>query len=165
MYEQKSNEDITLIINSDGGYINDCFALIDIMDSSKCDIGVVVLGIAASAACLIASNGTQGKRVAGKNSEFMFHEVTGFPYEIKKSDLEYIKKETVKHQKKFSQIFARNTGQAIRTIEKIFYGQKDRYMNSSEAKQFGIVDKILIQRKREKIVKKTKSQKNGAKND
>ena len=114
--ESKSNEDIEIIINSPGGYVTECFALIDIMDASPCDFIITVLGQAASAACLIASNGTPGKRFSGKNSEFMFHEVMGFT-EVREQDLAYIGKETKRTQQKFNKIFSRNTGQKINKIK------------------------------------------------
>jgi ATP-dependent Clp protease protease subunit len=159
MLEAKGDEDIELIINSDGGYVVDCFALIDVMDSSSCDFKVTVLGMAASAACLIASNGTPGKRYAGKNAEFMFHEVMATGQQIRSSDLQYIKEETDRPQKKFNKIFSRNTGQAVKTIEKIFYGRKqDRYMTASEAKTFGIIDRIIPQKRRPDVKVKGKNQ-------
>jgi ATP-dependent Clp protease protease subunit len=89
--EQKSNEDIEIVINSDGGIIEDCLALVDVMNASPCDFKTTVLGLAASAACLIASNGTFGKRYAGRNSEFMFHEVMEIGHmAIKRSDISYL---------------------------------------------------------------------------
>lgn len=143
--ESKSNEDIEIIINSYGGYVVDCFALIDVMDASKCDFRVVVLGMAASAACLIASNGTPGKRYAGKNSEFMFHEVmSSMPMETRQSDMPMLLKDTKRVQDRFTKIFSKNTGRSKEEIKDKFYGlTQDVYMTANQSKEFGIIDKIV----------------------
>jgi len=120
------------------------------MDASDCDFRVTVLGLAASAACLLASNGTPGKRMAGKNSEFMFHEVMGDVPALRVSDLASVKKDTERTQNKFTKIFSRNTGKSIKEIKTVFYGKpQDRYMSSQSAKKFGIVDKVMRQKRRE----------------
>jgi ATP-dependent Clp protease protease subunit len=139
--------EIELYINSAGGYVIDCLALIDVMDASPCDFRVVVLGMAASAACLIASNGTPGKRYAGRNSEFMFHEVSGPVPDMRMSDIQYIKKETKRVQDKFNRIFSRNTGISITNMKKDFYVDKDRYLTATEARKYNIVDHVLIPRR------------------
>lgn len=141
--EKKSDEDIDLYINSEGGYVYDCLALIDVMDASNCDIRTVVVGNAASAACLIASNGTPGKRFAGKNAEFMFHEAESI-IGVKNSNIEQHRFDIRRRQKKITSIFSKNTGKPIEDIDKMFYCVNlDKLMSASEAKKFGIVDKIL----------------------
>jgi len=147
--ETVSYDDITIYINSEGGYVSDCFALIDVMDNSKCDISTVVLGIAASAACLIASNGTKGKRFGGKYSEFMYHESYGDLVDVSQSQLPHYMRQFGKIQKTMDKIFQRNTGKSVVEIKKKFLEKKlDRYMSSCEAKGFGIIDKILCTRKK-----------------
>jgi len=148
--EQKDkNQDIELYINSDGGYVDDCFALIDVMDVSPCDIKVVVLGRAASAACLIASNGTQGKRYSGRNAEFMYHESTGDLPPVRPSEMKYWKEEMTRIENKCNRIFSRNTGQSLKIINDMFSNRHlDRWMIPLEAKKFGIIDKILPVKKR-----------------
>ena len=153
--EKKSNEDITLFINSDGGYISDCLALIDVMNSSLCDIHTVVLGRAASAACLVASNGTIGKRFAGKNSEFMYHEATSFLPEVKPSQMSYFAKEFARIEQKCNRLFMQNTGRCLDDIKEVFLSSYlDRWMAAREAKQFGIVDKILTSKRKVFLEKK-----------
>jgi len=142
-------EDITLYINSEGGYISDCFALIDVMDCCKCDVSTVVLGTAASAACLIASNGTRGKRCSGKNAEFMYHESYGDLVDVSHSQMIYYMEQFTRTQQKLDKMFKRNTGKSISVIrEKFLEKNLDKYMNASEAKDFGIIDKILQPRSR-----------------
>lgn len=142
--EKDPNEDIELYINSDGGFVLDGLALIDVMNSCSCDIKVFVIGRAASAACLIASNGTEGKRYMGKNSECMYHQSYSDLPDVKLTDIEYWKKEISRIQDKCNRIFSKNTKQSIETIGEMFFsGGKDRWMTASEAKKFGIVDKIM----------------------
>jgi len=151
--EEKSNEDIEIFINSNGGYVVDCLALVDVMNTSKCHFQTTVLGIAASAACLIASNGTMGKRYSGKNSEFMFHEVFSDIPDFKASDAKYHTAETEKIQKRFTTIFSKNTGRTPKEITEKFYKNdhhKDVFMTSKQAKEFGIVDKIMPERNRKR---------------
>ena len=157
--ESESNEDIELYINSGGGYVVDCFALVDVMNSSPCDFKTIVVGQAASAACLIASNGACGKRYAGRNSEFLWHEVFGAIPEVRHSDLAFLKKETKRPQEKFNRIFSQNTGRAIKEIQESFYQQRDRFMSAQQAKEFGIFDLFLRHKKREAIIRKIKTEK------
>lgn len=148
--ERDPNSDIELYINSDGGYVVDCLALIDVMDASPCDFKITVLGMAASAACLIASNGTEGKRYAGRNSEFMFHEVSGPIPSMKMSDMSYIKTETKRIQDKFNRLFSRNTGMSIKELKDKFYQPNDKFLTAIEARKLGIVDHV-VSPKRKKI--------------
>lgn len=149
-FENKSKEkDINLYINSDGGYVDDCLALIDVMDSSPCDIRTIVLGRAASAACLISSNGTIGKRIAGKNADFMFHESYGMLPEVRGTELPYWKNEFERTENKIRKIFSKNTGQPIDKIVETFLSKNlDRWMTALEAHKFGIIDKIMTSKRR-----------------
>jgi ATP-dependent Clp protease protease subunit len=147
--KKDQDRDIELYINSDGGYVDDCFALIDVMDASPCDIKVIVLGRAASAACLIASNGTYGKRYSGRNAEFMYHEPTGDLPPVRLSEMKYWKEEMTRIENKCNRIFSRNTGQSLKIINDMFSNRHlDRWMVPLEAKKFGIIDKILPIKKR-----------------
>lgn len=150
--ERRSDDDIELIINSDGGYVSDSLALIDAMDTSLCDVATTVVGVAASAACLIASNGTYGKRSAGRSSDFMYHETYGSMFDVRPSEVRYWHGEFKRTENKCLIIFARNTKKTIKKIKSIFYSTHlDRFMTSTEAKKFGIIDFILpVRRKHSK---------------
>jgi len=147
--ERRSEDDIELIINSDGGFVSDSLALIDIMDSSRCDVSTVVVGVAASAACLIASNGTYGKRFAGRSADFMYHETYSSMFDVRPSEVRYWHGEFKRTENKCLSIFARNTKKTIKKIKSIFYSTHlDRFMTSIEAKKFGIIDHVLPVRKK-----------------
>lgn len=153
--EKKGEEDISLFINSDGGVIQDCLALIDVMDVSPCDIATYTIGRAASAACLIASNGTVGKRFAGPNAAFMFHEVYGDVFDFKYSNLSYYRDLFNRETKRVNKIFSRNTGKTIKEIKNLFLAEDlDKWLTSEEAVKFGIIDKVMsIKRKKHNPVK------------
>jgi len=157
--EEKGDEDIEIFINSNGGYVVDCLALVDVMDASNCDIQTTILGIAASAACLIASNGTKGKRYAGFNSVYMFHEVVTDIPDFKASNAKYHTEETERIQKRFTTIFSKNTGKTSKEIIEKFYKNEnnlDVFMTATQAKKFGIIDKIISGKNKKKRVKKNK---------
>lgn len=137
-------QDIELIINSGGGVVDDTFALIDVMDNSPCLFKIVVLGIAASAACVIAANGTYGKRYCGRYTEFMFHDAKSSIEDVQAADLPYHLKEFRRCQAKLLKIFAKNTGNKKDEVVKNFIlTRNDKYMTAYQAKKFGIVDHIL----------------------
>lgn len=146
--ETTDDSDINLYINSDGGFLNDCFALIDVMDTSPCDVATYTVGRAASAACLIASNGTKGKRFCGKNAQFMYHEPYGDLYDVKGSDVPYYDKMFRKDNQRANKILSQNTGQNVKDIKEMFFQPRlDKWMGAREALKFGIVDKIMKKRK------------------
>jgi ATP-dependent Clp protease protease subunit len=113
------------------------------MDSSPCSISTYTLGRAASAACLVASNGSKGKRFAGKNAEFMFHEIYGDVSDLKYSDIIYYRNLFKKQLRTVNRIFSKNTGKSNKEIKATFMDDDlDKWMSATEAKKFGIIDKI-----------------------
>lgn len=150
-----SKEEISIIINSSGGYIPDCLALIDAMDNCSCRIKTVVFGQASSAACLIASNGDPELRFSGENSEFMYHEGLSFIPEVKLSQMPYYFDESIRLEEKCNKIFCRNTGRTIDEIKDSFLRREtDKFMTAKEAKNFGIIDKVFPVKNRKKKIKK-----------
>jgi len=135
-------KDIEIVINSGGGSVTDCFALIDAMNISNCDFKILVLGMAASAACLIASNGTKGKRFAGQNAEFMFHEIISEIPPAKTSEVVHYEKGIVRIQKRFSRVFSKNVDRSEKEIQDMFYKEKEKFMTANEARGFGIIDYV-----------------------
>jgi ATP-dependent Clp protease protease subunit len=143
-------EDIEIVINSGGGSVTDCFALIDAMNISNCDFRILVLGQAASAACLIASNGTKGKRRSGKNAEFMFHEIISDIPPARTSEVVHYKDGIVRIQKRFSEVFSKNVGRSEKEIKDMFYRDKEKFMTASEARKFGIIDRVCRGKRKDK---------------
>src|SRR5581483_5605640 len=140
LQSEDSKKDISLYINSPGGYIHSGLAILDTMGHLKNDISTVCVGIAASMASVILSAGTKGKRLILPNAEVMIHQPHGGA-EGQASDIEISAKHIIKSRETLNKILAKNTGQPLAKIEKDV--DRDFFMAAEEAKKYGIVDKIL----------------------
>jgi len=138
--KQDEKADVMLYINSPGGVVTSSLAIYDTMNYVKCDISTVCIGLAASAASLLLSSGTKGKRLILPNAEVLIHQVMGGA-EGQASDIEISAKHILKVKKCLNKILAKNTGQPLSKIERD--SDRDFYMNAEEAKKYGIVDKIV----------------------
>ncbi len=132
--------DITMYVNSPGGVVTAGLAIIDTMNNIKNDVSTVCVGVAASMGALILSSGKKGKRCALPNSEVMIHQPLGGA-EGQASDIEISAKHILKTRETLNKMLARNTGQSISKIEKDV--DRNFFMDSEEAKKYGIIDKIL----------------------
>ncbi len=133
-------KDITLYINSPGGQIQSGLAIVDAMHHVKPDVATVCMGMAASMAATILSQGKKGKRFTLPNSEVMIHQpLTGV--EGQASDIQITAKHILRLKEKLTQMMADATGQPYKKVE----ADKDRdyWMSAEEAKKYGIVDQIL----------------------
>ena len=135
-----NHDDISLYINSPGGYVNQGFAIIDTMNIVKSDIGTYCIGSACSMGSIILSCGKKGKRYVLPNAEIMIHQPSGGAYG-KSDDILISSNNLVKCKNKLIDILAKNTNKNKKEINKYF--NNDYYMNAKEALEFGIVDKIL----------------------
>lgn len=138
--KQDKNVDISLYINSPGGVVTSALAIYDTMNYIKSDVSTVCVGMAASAASLLLSSGTKGKRLILPNAEVMIHQVMGGA-EGQASDIEISAKHILKIKDSLNRILAKNTGQPLSRIETD--SDRDYYMDAEEAKKYGIVDKIV----------------------
>jgi ATP-dependent Clp protease protease subunit len=140
LQSENSKKDISLYINSPGGYINSGMAILDTMNHIKNDVSTVCVGIAASMASVILSAGAKGKRFILPNAEVMIHQPHGGA-EGQASDIEISAKHILKSREILNKILAKNTGQPLSKIEKDV--DRDFFMSADEAKKYGIVDKVL----------------------
>lgn len=140
LQSEDSKKDISLYINSPGGYIHSGLAILDTMGHIKNNISTVCVGIAASMASVILSAGTKGKRFILPNAEVMIHQPHGGA-QGQASDIEISAKHIIKSRETLNKILAKNTGQPLSKIEKDV--DRDFFMSAEEAKKYGIVDKIL----------------------
>ncbi len=137
---QGSGEDITMYINSPGGVVTSALAIYDTMQYIKSDVSTICIGIAASAASLLLAAGEKGKRFILPNAEVMIHQVLGGT-EGQASDIDIHARHILKTKERLNKIMANHTGQKITTIEKD--SDRDNFMSATEAKKYGIVDKIV----------------------
>jgi ATP-dependent Clp protease protease subunit len=144
LQSEDPKKEISLYINSPGGSVSAGLAIVDTINHIKNDVSTVCVGIAASAAALILSAGTKGKRLALPNSEIMIHQPLG-GMEGQASDMEISAKHILKIRVVLNKILAKNTGQTLNKIEKD--ADRDFYMDAEEAKKYGIIDQVTDAKK------------------
>lgn len=137
------NKDIYLYINSPGGVVTAGMAIYDTMRYISCDVCTICVGLAASMGSFILAGGTKGKRYALKNAEIMIHQPSGGA-DGQATDIKIAAEHIIQIRKKINRILAENTNSTIRQIEKDT--ERDYYMSSEKALEYGIIDKILENR-------------------
>lgn len=137
-------KDISLYINSPGGSITAGMAIYDTMQYIKPDVSTICVGMAASMGAFLLSAGAKGKRFALPNSEIMIHQPSGGAAG-QAADIDIQAKRIMAIKKKLNEILASNTGQTLKKIEKDT--DRDYFMTSIEAKEYGIIDEVFGQRK------------------
>ena len=137
---QGSDEDIRMYINSPGGSVTSALAIYDTMQHVKADVATICVGMAASAASLLLASGVKGKRSILPNAEVMIHQVLGGA-RGQASDIDIHARHILQTKDRLNKIMALHTGQKVATIEKD--SDRDNFMSATEAKKYGIVDKIV----------------------
>ena len=132
-------EDITLYINSPGGYVTSGFAIYDCIKSLKSEVSTVCTGFAASMGSLILSAGQKGKRFIQPHARVMIHQPSGGA-RGQASDIEITAKEIVITKELSAQILADNCGQTFEKVMKDF--NRDHWMGADESVAYGIVDQV-----------------------
>lgn len=140
---QDSSSDIQIYINSQGGSVISGLAIHDTMKYIKCDISTISVGLSASMGAFLLASGTKGKRYALKNSEIMIHQPSG-GVEGTSDDIKIVSDRIIYYKNRLNKLLSTYTGKDLKTIEKD--SQRDFYMSSDEAKQYGIVDKVIVER-------------------
>ena len=133
-------EDISLYINSPGGSITSGMAIYDTMNFIKSDVSTICVGMCASMAAFLLSCGKKGKRYSLPNSEIMIHQPIG-GVKGQATEIDIVAKRIINLRSKLNKILAQNTNKDIKIIEKDT--DRDYYMNSEEALNYGIIDNIL----------------------
>jgi ATP-dependent Clp protease protease subunit len=137
------DKDITFYINSPGGVVTAGLAIYDTMHYVKCDIATLCLGQAASMGAVLLAAGAAGKRYALPNARIMIHQPMG-GFQGQASDIDIHAKEILRIRKDLNRILAGHTGQKIKKIE--VDTERDFFLNSEEARKYGIIDKVLGKR-------------------
>ena len=140
LYNKNSSKDISLYINSPGGSITSGMAIYDTMNFIKCDVSTIGLGMCASMGAFLLSCGTKGKRYALENTEIMIHQPLGGT-KGQVTDIELVTKRLLTIKNKINKILASNTSKDISQISKDC--ERDYYMNAAEAKEYGLIDKVI----------------------
>ncbi|MBI5045556.1 MAG: ATP-dependent Clp endopeptidase proteolytic subunit ClpP [Candidatus Niyogibacteria bacterium] len=133
-------KDINLYVDSPGGSVTATLAIYDTMQHIKPDVATICVGLAASGGAIILAAGAKGKRFILPNSEVMIHQVLGAA-EGQATEIEISAKHILKVKHRLNMILADHTGKPISKIEQDT--DRDLFMTAEEAKQYGIVDKIV----------------------
>ncbi len=133
-------KDIKLYINSPGGSVTAAMAIYDTMQYVKPDIITVCIGQAASAAAVLLTSGTTGKRMSLPNARVMIHQVMG-GVEGQVRDVEIQTKEMLRIKHQINNILVKHTGQSLKKIETD--SDRDFFMTPEDAKTYGLIDKVI----------------------
>ncbi|EFB0717105.1 ATP-dependent Clp endopeptidase proteolytic subunit ClpP [Campylobacter coli] len=133
-------KDIYLYINSPGGVITSGFSIYDTMNYIKPDVCTICIGQAASMGAFLLSCGAEGKRFALPNSRIMIHQPLGGA-RGQATDIEIQAKEILRLKAILNNILAKNTKQKVAKIVKDT--ERDFFMSAQEAKEYGLIDKVL----------------------
>ena len=146
LYLESDNpdKDISIYINSPGGPVSAGMAVYDTMQFIRCDVSTMCVGQAASMGALLLAAGAKDKRYCLPHSRVMIHQPLG-GYQGQASDIDIHAREILEIRVQLNEIFAHHTGQ---TIEKIAEDtERDKFMSPQQALEYGLIDKILDNRK------------------
>ena len=140
---QDPDKEIQFYINSPGGSVTDGMAIYDTMQYIKCDVSTICIGMCASMAAFLLNAGAKGKRLALPNSEIMIHQPSaGTQGQVTDMAIHLKRFEIIKQR--MNRIMAENTG---KTLEEITAAcERDNFMQAEEAKEFGLIDKVIYSR-------------------
>jgi len=137
------DKDIHLYVNSPGGIVTSGLAIYDTMQYIRPKVSTICLGQAASIAALLLGAGEKGKRFALPHSRILIHQPMG-GFQGQASDVDIQAKEILRLREELNHILARHTLQSIERIQTD--SDRDFYMTGPQAKEYGIVDEVVVQR-------------------
>ena len=137
-------KDISIYINSPGGSVYAGYGIYDTMQFIGSDVSTICTGIAASMASVLLVAGTKGKRFALKHSRVMIHQPLGGA-QGQASDIEIAAREILKVKKELYTIISEHSGKSFEEVMRD--GDRDFWMTSLEAKEYGMIDEILTRNK------------------
>ena len=142
---EEPEKDIMLYINSPGGIVSSGLAIYDTMQYLHCDVATICIGQAASMGSFLLAAGTKGKRYALPHARVMIHQpLAGFQGQA--TDIEIHAREILKTRETLNELYAKHTGQAVEKIKSDT--ERDNFMSSAQAKEYGLVDEVLVTAKK-----------------
>ena len=140
---EDSNKEIFMYINSPGGVVTSGLAIYDTMQFVKSPISTICIGQAASMGAVLMCAGKKSKRYALPNSRILIHQPLGGT-QGQATDIEIHTKEILKMRENLNSIISKHTGQSVEKVKKDT--ERDYFMSSEEAKQYGLIDEIIVNR-------------------
>ncbi len=138
-----SNDDINIYINSPGGSVSSGMAIYDTMNFLNSDVSTTCLGIAASMGAFLLSSGKKGKRFILPNADVMIHQPLGGA-QGQATDIKIASDRIINLRNRLNKILSKNTNQSLKRIERDT--ERDNYLTAKEAVEYGIVDKVIIEK-------------------
>jgi len=136
-------KDIYLYINSPGGVVTAGMSIYDTMNYIKPNVVTICMGQAASMGAFLLSSGEKGKRFALPHARIMIHQPLGGA-QGQATDIEIHTKEILRMKKELNEILAKNTGKTLKKIQSDT--ERDNFMSSAEAVEYGLIDKVLTKK-------------------
>lgn len=140
LQSENRHQDIHLYVNSPGGSVTATLAIYDIMQFIECDVATYCVGMSASGGAILVAGGASGKRFALKHSKMMIHQPHG-QVGGQVSDIEIQAKDIIETRELLNDLLASHTGKPVEQIAEDT--QRDHYLTSTEAKDYGLVDEVL----------------------
>ena len=134
--------DVNLYVNSPGGSVSAGMAIYDTMQFMNSPIRTICMGMAASMGAFLLAAGSTGKRSALPHARIMIHQPSGGAQGTA-ADIEIQAKEILYLRSKMNELMAKHTGRTVEQIERDV--DRDRFMSSDEAKQYGLIDNVIVQ--------------------
>ena len=141
---ENPDKDISIYINSPGGSVSAGMAIYDTMQFTTPDISTLCVGQAASMGALLLAGGASSKRYALPHSRIMIHQPLG-GFQGQATDVDIHAREILKIREELNQVLAQHTGQPVEQIARDT--ERDHFLNSAEAKAYGLVDEVLDKRR------------------
>ena len=140
---ENPKKDISLYINSPGGVVTSGLAIYDTMQYIRPDVATVCIGQAASMGSMLLAAGAKGKRFSLPNARIMVHQPSGGA-QGQATDIEIQAREILNLRKRLNEIYVKHTGQPLDAVELAL--ERDKFMSPDDAKTFGIIDEVVVNR-------------------
>src|SRR3970282_1077621 len=140
---ENPKKEISMYINSPGGVVTSGMAIYDTMQFIRPAVSTLCIGMAASMGSLLVCAGEKGMRFALPNARILVHQPSG-GFQGQASDIERHAEDIVKMKRRLNEVYVQHTGKDYATIERTL--DRDYFMNAEEAKDFGIIDRVLTDR-------------------
>jgi len=134
------DKDISIYINSPGGSVYAGLAIYDTMQFIRPEVQTICVGIAMSMGALLLAGGAKGKRMALPNAKILIHQVSS-GFQGQATDIEIHAREVIELRRRLDEIIAQHTGQEIDKVRNDT--ERDYFMSSDEAKEYGIIDRVI----------------------
>jgi ATP-dependent Clp protease, protease subunit len=140
---EEPDKDIAIYVNSPGGSVYAGLTVYDTMQFVRPDVQTICVGTALSMGALLLAGGAKGKRMALPNAKILLHQVSG-GFEGQATDIEIQAREVISVKRRLEEIIAFHTGQPLEKVSRDM--ERDYFLSADEAKEYGIIDRVIAHR-------------------